>query len=171
MPSSRRGRFYLVWILLGLLAPSCHLGAADAWEAAKARHAWTWFALSEAQAVEQARRLGGTLVIGQRDGQPPAEAAAPPPGLVVTVHLHTGRVLWAQMVQDRKVRSEGVGQVTLLPWLGLPEAEAQAQVRAAGRAVRVVARDGQDFPVTLDFNAERVNLHVMKGVVVAITPG
>lgn len=160
-----------VWILLGLLWSSHPLAAADAWEAAKARHAWTWFALGEAQATEQARRLGGTLVIAQRDGQPQAAPTPPPPGLVVSVHLHTGRVLWAQTVQDGKVLSEGVVEVALLPWLGLPEAEAQAQVRAAGRAVRVIARDGENFPVTLDFNAERVNLHVVKGVVVAITPG
>lgn len=146
------------------------LSAADAWDTAKARHTWTWFALSEAQVVAEARRQGGTLVIERRDGQP-QPAAQPPAGLVVHVHLHDGRVLWAQATDGKTMRAEGAADVALLPWLGLPEADALAQVKAAGRAVRIVARDDEQFAVTLDFNAERLNLHVRKGVVVAITSG
>lgn len=147
------------------------LTAADVWETAKAKHAWTWFALNEAQAAAEARRQGGTLVIERRDGQQLPSAAQPPAGLVVTVHLQDGRVLWAHAQDGKTMRAEGVADVALLPWLGLPEADALTQVRAAGRAVRIVARDDEHFAVTLDFNAERLNLHVRKGVVVAITSG
>lgn len=147
------------------------LSAADAWDTAKARHTWTWFALSEAQAVAEARHQNGTLVIERRDGQPQPSAAQPPAGLVVNVHLQDGRVLWAQSQDGKTVRSEGVAEVALLPWLGLSEAEALTQIRVAGRAVRIVARDDEHFAVTLDFSAERLNLHVRKGVVVAITTG
>lgn len=159
-------------LLLGLsLFMRPGLSAADAWDTAKARHTWTWFALSEAQAAAEARRQGGTLVIERRDGQPQPPAAQPPAGLVVNVHLQDGRVLWAQVMDGKTMRTEGVSEVAALTWLGLPEADALAQVRAAGRAVRVVARDDEHFAVTLDFNAERLNLQVRKGVVVAITTG
>lgn len=147
------------------------LTAADAWDTAKARHTWAWFALSEAQAVAEAQRQGGTLVIERRDGQQQPAAAQRPAGLVITVHLQDGRVLWAHAQDGKNMRTEGVADVALLTWLGLPEADALAQVRAAGRAVRIVARDDEHFPVTLDYNAERLNLHVRKGVVVAITSG
>jgi len=47
-------------VLLGLaLLVQSGLAAADAWDAAKTRHTWTWFALSEAQADAEARRQGG----------------------------------------------------------------------------------------------------------------
>lgn len=159
-------------LLLGLslfMRPS--LSAADAWDTAKARHTWTWFALNEAQAAAEVHRLGGTLVIERRDGQQQPSAAQPPAGLVVNVHLQDGRVLWSQVMDGKTMRAEGVSEVVALTWLGLPEADALAQVRAAGRAVRIVVRDDQHFPVTLDYNAERLNLQVRKGVVVAITTG
>lgn len=159
-------------LFLGLvLLVQSGLSAADAWDTAKARHTWTWFALSEAQASAEALRQSGTLVIERRDGQQLPAAAQRPAGLVVTVHLQDGRVLWAHAQDGKTMRAEGVADVALLPWLGLPEAEALAQVRAAGRAVRIIARDDEHFPVTLDYNAERLNLYVRKGVVVAITTG
>lgn len=161
--------YLLVFGLSFFMRPG--LSAADAWDTAKARHTWTWFALSEAQAAAEARRQGGTLVIERRDGQQQPSAAQPPAGLVVTVHLQEGRVLWAHAQDGKTMRAEGVADVTLLPWLGLTEADALAQVRAAGRAVRIVARDDEHFAVTLDYNAERLNLYVRKGVVVAITSG
>ncbi len=45
------------------------------------------------------------------------------------------------------------------------------QMRAAGRVVRVLARDDEHFPATMDYRADRLNLYVRKGVVVAITTG
>lgn len=169
-PASSAVRSCLLILGLSLLMWT-GLSAADAWDTAKARHSWTWFALSEAQAGEEARRQGGTLVIERRDGQPQPPAAQPPAGLVINVHLQDGRVLWAQVMDGKTMRAEGVSEITALTWLGLPEAEALAQARAAGRAVRIVARDDEHFAVTLDYHAERLNLHVRKGVVVAITSG
>lgn len=50
--------------------------------------------------------------------------------------------------------------------VGMPELRAIDTLRAAGFAVRVVARDGRPLPVTMDFNPERVNLVVRGGLVV-----
>lgn len=159
-------------VLLGLaLLVQSGLAAADAWDAAKTRHTWTWFALSEAQADAEARHQGGTLVVEQREGQAPPPAVQPPVGLVVSVHLHGGRVLWAHALKDQTIRAEGVSEVALLIWLGLPEADALTQMRAAGRVVRVLARDDEHFSATMDYHADRLNLYVRKGVVVAITTG
>ncbi len=159
----------MVLLLLSQLAPS-GLTAADAWDTAKARHGWTWFALSDAQASAEARRQGRTLVVERRDGQP-QPSAPQPAGPAVTIHLLDGRVLWAQATEGKTFHAEGVSEVALLTWLGLPEADALTQARAAGRVVRVVARDDEHFAVTLDYNAERLNLYVRKGVVVVITVG
>jgi hypothetical protein len=162
--------FLLSQLVLSQLA-AAKLTAADAWDTAKARHSWTWFALTEAQAEAEARRQGCTLVVEQRDGQPPKSAPAQPAGPTVKVYLRDERVLWAMMTDGKTMRAEGVSDVALLTWLGLTEADALTQVRAAGRAVRVIARDDEHFPVTLDYNADRLNLQVRKGVVVAITSG
>lgn len=164
-------RLLPVAALLVCLLPAVALPAVDHVAAARARQAWTWFGLDEAQARAEAQRRMATLVVAQRDGKPQERAGGAPAGDAVTIHLEGGRVLWAMASAGGRSRQEGVADAALLPWLGLGENEVVAQAEAAGRAVRVVARDGQDFPVTLDFNAQRLNLHVLEGVVVAITSG
>lgn len=164
----------LVLLVLLVAVPAMETGglrAVDPVAAAKARHNWTWFGLDEAQAQAEAKRRMATLVVAQRDGKPQERADQAPAGAVVTVHLQGGLVLWAMASDAGRFRQEGVADAALLPWLGLGENDVVTQAKVAGRAVRVVSRDGQDFPVTLDFNAERLNLHVLKGVVVAITTG
>jgi hypothetical protein len=160
-----------IWILALSFLVHPGLIAADAWDAAKARHVWAWFRLSEVQARDKAQSQCGTLVVERRDGQPQPSAGKLPAGLVVTAHLDGGRVLWVQATDGATMHTEGVAEVALLRWLGLPEAEVLAQARAAGRNARIVARDGEQFAVTLDYHAERLNLYLRKGVVVAITLG
>jgi hypothetical protein len=147
------------------------LTAADAWDAAKARHTWTWFGLTEAEAEAEARKQSRVLVVEKRDGQGQSNPASPPAGPTVRIHLHAGRVLWAQTIDGNTQRAEGAGDVALLAWLGLPEAEAKALAGTTRRTVRVVAVDDQHFMVTMDYLPHRLNLHLRKGVVVAITSG
>jgi hypothetical protein len=55
--------------------------------------------------------------------------------------------------------------------VGLSEAEAVAAGEAQGWVVRVVARDGEEFPITMDYSTERVNLTVVDDVVIEVYVG
>ena len=51
------------------------------------------------------------------------------------------------------------------PYIGLPEDQAMAKAHGAGRAARVVERDGEALPVTMDISPCRLNLYVRSGEV------
>ena len=58
--------------------------------------------------------------------------------------------------------------------VGMPEAEAIAQLEQNinhPMTTRVVSRDGQDYPVTMDFSPNRVNLTIENGVVTNVSVG
>ncbi len=55
--------------------------------------------------------------------------------------------------------------------LGMSEAEATKTVEAKGLSVRVGSRDGEDFPLTMDYRTDRVTLTVIADKVTAATPG
>jgi hypothetical protein len=55
--------------------------------------------------------------------------------------------------------------------LGYSEADAQRCAEELGWAFRVGTRDGEDFPVTLDYSLQRVTVIVIDDVVTAITVG
>jgi hypothetical protein len=48
---------------------------------------------------------------------------------------------------------------------GLTEEEAITQAEEADTPYRVIARDGEQFPATMDYNPERINFTVEDGVV------
>jgi hypothetical protein len=48
---------------------------------------------------------------------------------------------------------------------GKTEEEAKALIEQAGMVMRVVARDGQEFMVTMDYHTGRVNVVVNNGIV------
>ena len=52
--------------------------------------------------------------------------------------------------------------------VGLPEDEATEAAEACGWILRVVRRDGEDLPATLDFRPNRVNVEVTDDEVTAI---
>ena len=54
---------------------------------------------------------------------------------------------------------------------GFSEAAAEACVTEAGLVWRVVGRDGEMFPVTLDYSPQRVNAVIEKSVVTEISIG
>jgi hypothetical protein len=49
--------------------------------------------------------------------------------------------------------------------LGMSEQEATSTAEANGWVVRIAARDGEQFALTMDYNPKRVNLTVDNGVV------
>lgn len=55
--------------------------------------------------------------------------------------------------------------------IGLSEADAVAEAEAQGWDVRVVARDGEEFPITMDYSTGRVNLTVEDDVVTKVYVG
>ena len=55
--------------------------------------------------------------------------------------------------------------------LGMSEAEATKTAEAKGLSVRVGSRDGEDFPLTMDYRTDRVTLTVIADKVTAATPG
>ena len=55
--------------------------------------------------------------------------------------------------------------------VGLTESAAVDEAVSGGWVVRVVARDGEYFPVTLDYSTSRVNLTVVDGIVTSVSVG
>jgi len=57
--------------------------------------------------------------------------------------------------------------------VGMPEADAVAAMEAASPpyAYRVVERDGESFPVTMDYSPTRINLSITAGVVTKAVAG
>ena len=55
--------------------------------------------------------------------------------------------------------------------IGLSEPDAQTCIEEAGLTGRVVYRDGESFPVTLDYRPDRINMSIEEGFVVEVTLG
>lgn len=55
--------------------------------------------------------------------------------------------------------------------VGLSEPEAVAAAGKIGAEVRIVKRDGEDFPVTMDYSSSRINLSITDGIVIDCTVG
>jgi hypothetical protein len=62
-------------------------------------------------------------------------------------------------------------QETANGYVGLSETMAQVRATKERRASRVVAKDGESFPVTDDYSPSRVNLEIRGGVVDKVTCG
>ncbi len=152
-------RFFAVFVAL---LPTVLAAAVPPVAEIAARRTWVWFGLSEAAAQAHAASAGQTITVVWRNGTPTAAATAG-----VQVAVLDGVVIEAQ---DNAV-VEGCRASDLLPLLGVPEADATAAAQRLQRAVRVVWRDGNGLPATMDYNEERVNLHVSGGIVVAISGG
>ena len=53
-------------------------------------------------------------------------------------------------------------------YIGMSEEEALEQAEEDGEVARVVSRDGEDLPVTMDFMPDRLNFTIEEGVVVDV---
>lgn len=87
---------------------------------------------------------------------PSVEASAPPEGSLFnpTDDAQSAADLAADLVVD-----------------GATEKEAITDIEKAGFTYRVVARDGEAFPVTADYSPERINIEVRDGYVVSSFTG
>lgn len=55
--------------------------------------------------------------------------------------------------------------------IGMSEDQAVAMLQSLSLTTRVVSRDGQDYPVTMDYSPRRVNLWIENGVVTNVSVG
>lgn len=55
--------------------------------------------------------------------------------------------------------------------VGMSEQEAIAAITAAGGGYRIIGRDGEDFPMTMDYRLDRVNLRIEDGIVTEASIG
>jgi hypothetical protein len=55
--------------------------------------------------------------------------------------------------------------------VGLGEAAAVSRIEQAGYTWRILARDGEDFPVTMDYSETRIGLQIVAGKVVGASVG
>lgn len=51
-------------------------------------------------------------------------------------------------------------------YVGMTESNATQEVQKQGRVFRIVERDGKSFPVTEDYNKERLNFSIKDGKVI-----
>ncbi|MFM2091238.1 MAG: hypothetical protein RLZZ127_1727 [Planctomycetota bacterium] len=162
-------------LVLALLAAPAILAAADPAPAgdaiadAASRRTWQWFGLAEGEAAAKAASASRAFAVMVRDGvavEPPPVAGAQDLRVVIA----QGQVIAARIDADPG-EAEGSVDPTLIPWLGRPEAEIAAEAEAAQRPFRVISRDGESFPMTMDWNEQRVNAVVVGGMVVALSGG
>ena len=107
------------------------------------------------------QRAGGPLSCTQ-----PFTAAA---GDRLILRLQLGSAAGADCAQVESVEDWVANRTgpTGVDYVGLTQAEADDRARAAGLTTRVVAADGMDLAVTMDFRPDRLNLMLFDGVVVA----
>lgn len=60
---------------------------------------------------------------------------------------------------------QSVGSTNTDEYIGLSEADALAKAEANNKAARVVERDNEDLPVTMDYSPGRLNFYVKDGEV------
>ena len=72
--------------------------------------------------------------------------------------------------EEPTMTSGGVDQMAASV-VGMSEDDAVKAIRDAGYTSRVVERDGEKFPVTMDLQPERINLTVKDGKVTQATVG
>ncbi len=65
----------------------------------------------------------------------------------------------------------GAAEALAAEVVGLGEDDAVAAIEAAGLVARVIERDGESLPATMDYREDRVNLSVTDGTVTAATVG
>lgn len=77
--------------------------------------------------------------------------------LVVLTVLLVGFAVWATVMFLNRENTDYRDTAT---YIGLSESQAVDRAEAGNLAHRVVERDGEQFPITQDFNQDRINFTV-----------
>jgi hypothetical protein len=54
---------------------------------------------------------------------------------------------------------------------GMAESDAIAAIEQAGLTVRITARDGENFPMTMDYRPTRINVEIVDGTITSANIG
>lgn len=78
-----------------------------------------------------------------------------------------------ETVEEYTPSGEGNAETPLDPSviIGMSEGQASSFLTAEGIDYRIVERDGESFPVTMDYNPDRANLTIQNGVVAEVQFG
>ena len=101
----------------------------------------------------------------------------PPYWVIVVLVLFGAGVVWLFASgldlmpyndQNDTEETEEVEGDAEVEYIGMSEEEALEQAEEDGEVARVVSRDGEDLPVTMDFMPDRLNFTIEEGVVVDV---
>lgn len=155
-----QGFVWRLWWCMGL-SVAAYAQAAEA--------GFTWYGLTEASALAQARAGDIPLRIATRDGVGLPLTEDYVPGRV-TIDLGARRVVFAR-VEGKSAATEGTLQADLEPYIGITEDAARQLAASSKRPLRVIARDGEEFLRTMDFNPRRINVRIHQGIVRSASSG
>jgi hypothetical protein len=97
----------------------------------------------------------GVLMVGCGDSDPGASSTQAAPATT-------------SPAEPIRCPSEGAGGFDTSELVGLSEAAAEARAKQDGCTIRVVERDGEPLPATMDFSPDRVNVAVTDDEVTAV---
>ena len=122
--------------------------------------------MGEAEFIAVAEAAGIYVDAATRDGEPMAVAAIEALGPQMMVEVADAMVVRVVSFEDY----DPVQGVLVIIGARLPmgEAEFVNRAEAAGYSVRVVARDGEYFDLTMDYSDTRLNVEVVDGQVVKV---
>ena len=122
--------------------------------------------MGEAEFIAVAEAAGIYIDVVTRDGEPMAIAAIEALGPQMSVEVEGDMVVRVVSFEDY----DPVQGVLMIIGARLPmdEAEFVNRAEAGGYSVRVVARDGEYFDLTMDYSDTRLNVEVVDGQVVKV---
>ena len=82
---------------------------------------------------------------------------------------HAGATSDDPVLPDLSVAPETQALADSLP--GMSEVDAVAAIEKAGLTSRITSRDGEDFPITMDYRPDRLDLQIVNGKVTSATIG
>jgi hypothetical protein len=130
-----------------------------------------WLGLTRAEAEERAESEDRMLRVTREDDESFPLTDDLGDGRV-NIALDDGLVTFAMVERiDGVPEREGAENPADLGYVGLAEGEAGALADEQGHGWRVVTRDGEGLPVTMDYRPDRRNFDVVEDLVVAVTRG
>lgn len=105
---------------------------------------------------------------------PGAATTAPPGGATTTVAPDPGPTACAAgapVPPPAPEPTDALRDSVRAALVGCPEADVETRAAAAGWSTRVVRRDGEDLPATMDYRPDRLNLAVENGTVTDLDIG
>lgn len=134
------------------------------------RHEFEWFGLTLSEANSKAAKRSVPFRVVVKNGKQLPRTEDYRPGRI-NAHTRGDRIIAVNIEGESYTISEGVIDQGHLPFLGLSEAAAKEKADGTNIPFRVIVREGESLPATMDYVKKRANAIVEGGIVIAITPG